>query len=175
MQSEKRKGHTPGPLYLDRGSSVSPLCARVTPHSDGFIVASFNREEDARRMVVLWNICDGIRTEVFRPGVIGALTSALREMLKYAEARNADKRARTVHLKFSRLTLEMWMEKARAALSKAETLVPAADPSFAKLELALLPPARRGTPSHIRHPFGAARLPLPSLQGYDYPAPRYKR
>lgn len=71
------------------------------------------------------------------PEAVGELISALREMLEYAEARNTDKRARTVNLKFSRLTLEMWMEKARAALSKAE--VPAADPSIAKLELALLP------------------------------------
>lgn len=71
------------------------------------------------------------------PEAVGELISALREMLEYAEAINTDKRARTVNLKFSRLTLEMWMEKARAALSKAE--VPAADASIAKLELALPP------------------------------------
>ncbi|NKE70213.1 hypothetical protein [Candidatus Manganitrophus noduliformans] len=71
------------------------------------------------------------------PEAVGELISALREMLGYAEARNTDKRARSVYLKFSRLTLEMWMEKARAALSKAEA--PAADASIAKLELPLPP------------------------------------
>ncbi|TAK06520.1 MAG: hypothetical protein EPO39_08705 [Candidatus Manganitrophaceae bacterium] len=132
--TEEKKGHTPGPLYLDRGSSVSPLCARVTPYSDGFIVASFNREEDARRMVVLWNICEGIGTSAFEAGVIGELTSALREMLEYAEARNTDKKARTVNLKFSRLTLEMWIEKTRAALSSGEALLRPTEPETSSAE-----------------------------------------
>lgn len=89
-------------------------------------------------MVVLWNACEGIRTEAFGAGIIGELILALREMLEYAEAINTDKRARTVNLKFSSLTLEMWMEKARTALSEAETSVLPTEP-----ELPLRRPALR--------------------------------
>ena len=48
------------------------------------------------------------------------LLEALRWMLGVAEARNCDPRARTVNLKFTRLTLNMWQEKARAAIAEAE-------------------------------------------------------
>lgn len=68
------------------------------------------------------------------PEAVGELISVLREMLEYAEAINTDKRARTVNLKFSRLTLEMWMEKARAALSEAETSVLPTEPSASTSE-----------------------------------------
>lgn len=148
--TEEKKGHTPGRLYLDRGGSVSPLCARVTPYSDGFVVASFNREEDARRMVVLWNACEGIGTSALEAGVIGDLTSALQEMLEYAEAINTDKRARTVNMKFSRLTLEMWMEKARAALSLTPIFVFPTESSTSTSEETTMPMARGkgGLPDH---------------------------
>lgn len=60
--------------------------------------------------------------------VISELVSVLREMLEYAEARNRNKKARTVNMKFSRLTLEMWMEKASSALSNGEGLLLRIDP-----------------------------------------------
>ena len=54
------------------------------------------------------------------------LAEALGEMLGYADARNCDPRARTVNMKFSRPTLEMWQNKARDILTRldAETQEP---------------------------------------------------
>ena len=49
------------------------------------------------------------------------LLAALEDMLGYADARNCDPKARTVNMKFSRPTLEMWQEKARAAIQKADS------------------------------------------------------
>lgn len=39
----------------------------------------------------------------------------LRWMREVAEARDTDPKARTVNLKFSRATLRMWVERAKAA------------------------------------------------------------
>lgn len=47
------------------------------------------------------------------------MANPLAWILESAEARNSDPKARTVTMKFSRLTLEMWMERARAALAAA--------------------------------------------------------
>ena len=47
------------------------------------------------------------------------LREALRWILECAEARNTDKKARTVNLLFSRLTLDMWQERAHEALQQS--------------------------------------------------------
>lgn len=44
----------------------------------------------------------------------------LQWMLEIAEARNCDPKARTVNLKFTRATLNMWQEAARTALANAK-------------------------------------------------------
>ena len=45
------------------------------------------------------------------------LLEPLKRMLEVADARNCDPKKRTLNLKFSRLTLKMWQEQARAAIA----------------------------------------------------------
>ena len=50
-----------------------------------------------------------------------ALLEPLKWMLEVADARNCNPKVRTVNLKFSRLTLEMWQERARTAIATAHS------------------------------------------------------
>ena len=54
--------------------------------------------------------------------VMPKVVEALRWITECAERRNTDPRARTVNLKFSRLTLDTWLERSREALQAIQQL-----------------------------------------------------
>ena len=100
--------HTPTPWNVENGALIIGGNKRIV---DTWRLLTPNDGPEA---------FDNARLIVRAVNSFEAMKAALQEMLDYASARNSNPQAKTVNMKFSRLTLEMWQKKAKAAILLAE-------------------------------------------------------